>query len=732
MDKKIAHISDDKREQTVREHLIGTARLAEENAVEMFKPIARALGMAHDIGKYSDAFQARIRGSNVRFEHSACGAIEYREIYSSEQSVLINLAAPMMEFCIACHHTGLQNGGSLALADAPNLEGTMNSRISKSRKERDYSGKSDYGSYKDEIILEKPDFSKVLECFKEAKSRVDILELFAFFTRYLFSCLTDADYIDTERFCSPGKERGYSSDFKTPLARLEKRLSEFTSDTAVRCARSRVQAQAFQNAKNGAQISILNMPTGSGKTLCSLKIALEKINSDKSKKRLIYVIPYTGIIDQTANEFAPIFNDCCVLLQHHSNYSYKESGEDDLTAEKLRRSCENWDAPVIITTAVQFFESVCHYKSSALRKLHNMADSIIVFDEIHTLPVELLQPCLRSIGAITKYLNSEAIFLSATMPDYSRLFEKYAPGCRISHLITDRSDFKAFKTAEFKNMGRVETETVIMKAAEYQSCLIVVNSRKTARMFYGMISGNKYHLSTYMTPRDRKVVIKKVKTDISEGRVVTVVSTSLIEAGIDLDFETVFREINGLDNILQAGGRCNREGKRERGEVFVFETSDSCASLSKRANETKRLLEKYGDISSTECIEEYYNEIFDFNGDLIAENTIAADCKLPAELPFRDYAERIRLIDEESVGVVIPQDEHCRTLLGHLKNGDRTVLRALQQYMVALKLGGSNEFGHALESGVISEDSGVYVITRSEYYDPEIGLDIYASVDVFL
>lgn len=729
---KLAHKTDDGREQPLSEHLNSTAELAAENAVEMFKSIAHAVGAAHDIGKYADAFQARLNGSKIHFEHSACGAIEYRELFNASNIEAEKIFAPMLEFCIACHHTGLQDGGNPGAAETYPPENTMNSRISKTRKLKDYTGERDYSEYKDELSLERPDFSELLNCLIQEKSPEDVIELYAFFTRYLFSCLTDADFIDTERFCDPEKERGFDADFEAPSRRLSERFSGFVIETALQKARSRIQAQAYENAKDSPQIGILNMPTGSGKTLCSLKLALDKINFDETKKRIIYVIPYTGIIEQTAREFEPIFAGCGQILQHHSNYFFDEDGEDRTTAEKLKRACENWDAPVVITTAVQFFESVCHYKSSALRKLHNMANSVIVFDEIHTLPVNCLQPCLRAVGYITRYLNSEAIFLSATMPDYSKLFEKYAPGCKIAHLIKDKTDFEFFKKAEYVNLGRVDFETIAAKTSESRSTLIVVNTRRSARELYGMVSGNKYHLSTYMTPLDRRKTIESIKADIKAEKSVCVVSTSLIEAGIDLDFETVFREINGLDSILQAGGRCNREGRRESGTVFIFETEKSNPGGDMRINTAKKLLELYADITAPECIERYYNDIFYFNSDRIERNTIAKERISPAEIPFRDFAEKLKLINDETIGVVVPQNDECRELLTRFENGDRGVLRNLQRYTVSLKCRGfDSEFSRALKQGVIEEKAGIYVVARADYYNSETGLDIDLSADIY-
>lgn len=720
--KKYAHKNDKNEYQTIEEHLFNTAKLAGQNAVDDFKEMAYMIGMAHDIGKYADAFQNRLNGGKERFEHSACGAIEYRKLLGSSPF------APMLEFCIACHHTGLQDGG------AGILEGTMPYRISEER-EKEYTGDWDYGEYKDEITLAVPEFARILNYFKSLLTHADFIELYSFFTRYLFSCLVDADFIETENFCRPDVKRGLKADFQTAGNLLSEKFSKMPADSSLQQARARIQRQAYENSKKDTKISILNMPTGSGKTLCSLKLALDKVLSDASKERIIYVIPYTGIIDQTAKEFNDLFGNVVDILQHHSNYSFEFTDGSDVqtTIEKLKLASENWGAPLIITTAVQFFESLCHYRTSKLRKLHNMANSIIVFDEIHTLPVECLQPCLRGIGYITKYLNSEAIFLSATMPDYTKLFEKYAPECNIEHLIKYTSDFRYFKKADYVNLGRCGFETIAEKAADFKQSLIIVNSKKSAKELYQMVSGNKYHLSTYMTPVDRERTIGLIKDDLLAERPVTVVSTSLMEAGIDLDFEAVFRELNGLDSILQAGGRSNREGKRDRGYVFIFEKDTDAPSKEMRINTAKKLLAEYEDIASSECIEQYYNEIFYFKEKQIDDNSIAKGIKEFHEIPFMTFAKSFKLIKDFSVGVVINKSEECGCMLERLNKGDRTVLRSLQRFTVSLKCNQweNCEFNIALGKGIIEDcGAGVFVLNNMNYYNDETGLDIEYNDDI--
>ena len=733
--KYYAHTREDGERQTVKAHLTGVSEKAEKFSVDLLKPIAKKASLYHDIGKYALNFQKRLDNDKVKFSHAACGALEYKKFADKNDCF-----APLMEYCIAGHHTGLMDGGTVAdSSDIPTLSGTL-------KRENEYTGESDYSAYSTEIefaTLTQEERTPLYNELLSAKDPTELIERYAFFTKYVFSCLTDADFLDTEIFCNKNVERGMSGDFKMALDKLNRELSDMPSNTPLRQARSRIQQQAFDNSVNKSHISILDMPTGSGKTLCSLKLALES-----GKKRIIYVIPYTSIIEQTANKFEKMFGDVLHVLQHHSNYSYDGNTEEEKkTAEKLKKTCENWDAPLIITTSVQFFQSIYHYKGSALRKLHNLRDSVIVFDEIHLIPTELLRPCLKAVGYITKYLNSEALFLSATMPDYSKLFDKFLPDVNYNKLVTDRTNFKYFKKCEYKDMGRTTLETIAENASRCKNALIVVNTKKTAAELYYLVQGEKYHLSANMTPAHRSRVIEVVRKKLENGEHITVVSTSLVEAGVDLDFNTVFRQLSGLDSILQAGGRCNREGKDDKGYVYVFdidETYRKGSDLAMRINKTKGLLEKYQDITSYDCIKEYYDGIFDFNQSRIAENSIAKyneqsnsfdrqGLMSPYSIPFRSYAMQFEYISADTISIVIddPNDQTCHELVETLRNGDMSVRRALQKYSVSVYM---NVFKDLYSQGVLNDHgTGIFILENQSYYNNETGLTTEAAMqDYFI
>ncbi|MCD7741298.1 MAG: CRISPR-associated helicase Cas3' [Ruminococcus sp.] len=721
--KYIAHKIDEK-EQTVKDHLEETAELAKNNALEPFKDLAYECGLLHDIGKYTQSFQCRIRGDNKKCEHAICGAQWINDNWSDPFNAL-------MEYCIAGHHTGLPDGGKKTdTADSPSLSGRMK-RISE-----------DFSEFENEITPEIPNTKEIFSYLSKQKNSEDLVEIYAFMTKYVFSCLTDADYLNTERFYNENAKRGMSGDFKKAREKLQEKLKSFKSDTKVNKARNDLLNQAIENSEDLVDINILNMPTGSGKTLCSLKIALDYA-VNRNKKRIIYVIPYTSIIEQTADEFRKIFGNAMPILEHHSNFDYDKklgknsdniSGEIDeeneLTEEKLRRTCENWDAPFIVTTSVQFFQSLYHYKGSRLRKLHNMADSLIVFDEIHLLPIDLLQPCLRGIGFITKYLNSEAIFLSATMPNYSNLFKAYLPDCKTKELILDKSEFDSFSNCKYINLGKCSLEKVVIKSCDYTSSLIIVNSRKSARDVYKLLDGKKYHLTTYMTPSHRSSVIANIKQALKNNEKITVVSTSLVEAGVDLDFEAVFRELAGLDSILQSGGRCNREGLRDSGDVFIFETEEnSPKEIGVRANIVRNMLSEYNDISTQEAVEDYYERLFGFKKKKINSCSIASfegKVTRPEQIPFRKFAESFEFIKDDTIAVVIDNCEETHELLKSLEYGSMSAKRSLQRYSVALRTGKSNgydnEFEIMLKSGLIAPQEDLFVLTNNDYYKDDIGL----------
>lgn len=715
----VAHISDDGHIQSVKAHSQNCASICKSFGIEPLKELLYTAGLLHDVGKYQPSFQKRMYDHTVLAPHSLCGAQESRKLFGSSAPSMI------LQYVVAGHHGGLPDCGTKAdSADTASLYGTL-------RRECE-----SYELYRDE--LEIPHFKiEELNTYlgSGCRNSEEAAERFAFFTRYCFSCLTDADWLDTECFCTGAERKGLTADFGKCLSDVNRKLESFKCKTKLQKARAGLQAQVFEKAEANAKLFLMNMPTGSGKTLASVKFALERAVR-LGKRRIIYIIPYNSIIDQTAETFDKLMGAHGEFLRHQSSFDFDSlegAGEADRLA--IKQATENWDAQIILTTAVQFFESVYSNKRSKLRKLHNMADSILIFDEAHLMPQEFLQPCLQAVTHITKFLGSEAVFLTATMPNYKGLFSEFAEqDMEILELVEDKSEFECFAKCGFSYIGQMTDEELLLSCADAPSTLVVVNSRKTAAKLYRMAAvGKRFHLSTYMTALDRARVISEVKIELLQleedfpslknvpsKRRILLVSTSLIEAGVDLDFFTVYRQLWGLDSILQAGGRCNREGKREKGGVFVFERLEEQGKrLTINQSITKGLYSEYQDISSEDCIKAYYERLFFARRDELRKNALGKQCVKPTQIPFKSYAEKFELIDSGTISVAVGQDELSKSLIERLRKQGTTDIRKLQRYTFSVY---EKELDELMRRGVCECVGGVFFLTNSDYYNENTGV----------
>lgn len=731
-----AHINEQTKEiQTIKEHAVGTAQLAQSYGIPALSGVLYQMGLLHDCGKYQASWQRRIDGENIQVEHSICGAKEAWNLYDK------NLLAYLMAYCIAGHHGGLPDGGSI-LDNSGTM--TLNGRLHKENE--------DYSAYKKEIEIEKLDAASYINFLISHcdKNLPKIVDQFAFWTRYAYSCLVDADWNDTAHFCGEEEYRGLHADFEKALHLVEHKFQSFICETELQKSRAAIQAQVFRKIDDDAEVYLMNMPTGSGKTLCSVKAALERAIK-KQKKRIIYIFPFNAIIDQSVQVFTDIFGNSLEILRHQSTFSYEEN--EDLEEDYRRvakHAVENWDAPFIVTTAVQFFESVNSNRRGKLRKMHNMADSILIFDEAHLMPRNYLQPCLQAVSYITKYLNSEAMFLTATMPDFEKLFSLYAmKENKICNLIEDKSLFGKFRKCTYQYEKYLSAEGLLKSIQKEASILVIVNKKKTARELYEMEKGNKYHLSTYMTAWDRENCINRIKKEllqlekdfpngeaVPENRKIRVFATSLVEAGVDFDFMTVYRELTGLDSILQAGGRCNREGKRKDAVVHIFKYEElsgrSAPEPDERSSLTLGLLDEYEDISCTESILEYYNRYYYVHSEDIqkyamhrfAEDTLGSmDFR---SIPFREYAEQFKIVESENtVSVVVPQDETCRQIMESIKRTGKGNVRAVQRYVCSVS---RKEFEDLYKQHVVEDFGiGIWFLTNTDYYNRETGITFEAK-----
>lgn len=496
----------------------------------------------HDIGKYSDAFQKRIRDPEhvKKVDHSTAGAKELRQMSAD----YISLA-----MAVAGHHSGLLDGGNSKIAQAG--DGTFFGRLENEI--------PTYDEWKDEISLDEAVQNAVLPAF--CMEGANPAFTMSFFIRMIYSCLVDADYLDTEKFMTVDHViRGVYSPVLELIQRFEKYISvwlqreDFDNEKQKQICqkRTKILLNCMDRGENLEQgIYTLTVPTGGGKTTASLGFALKHMLKH-GMRRVIYVIPYTSIIDQTAKVFTEILGEDNVL-EHHSGIIYETTDDSQENYDKALAT-ENWDKPVVVTTAVQFFESLFASKSSKCRKLHNIANSVIVFDEAQTLPVPYLKPCVAAMAELAVHYHSTVVLCTATQPALEQVFKNYLPDIRIREICDDVEDlYEWFRRTRITHMGTTNISELSGKLMEIKQVLCIVNQRKTAQEIYENIrEEGSYCLTTLIYPASRKRKIEEIKKRLENGLPCRVVATSLIEAGVDLDFPGVYRQEAGLDSVIQA------------------------------------------------------------------------------------------------------------------------------------------------------------------------------------
>ena len=706
-EKWIAHIADDGRIQTVKEHLEGTALRCGEFA-EAFdsRNVGEVMGMLHDIGKYSKAFQKRIRGAAIATDHSTAGAFESK--------------IPVMAMGIMGHHSGLPDFG--ARTDSSN-KATYQGRMQRARKGEI----EDYSAWQSEIRLGKFIFPDLVD---QKNDQVQ-----GFYIRMLYSCLVDADFLDTEAFCR-GKER--ILDYEK-VEKLQETLDAYvdawrnpTSD--INRIRTEILKQCILKGEQGSLgLYTLTVPTGGGKTISSLAFALHHAKKN-NLKRIIYVIPYTSIIEQTSDQFSQILGKRNVL-EHHSGVTYdeNETGREQLFM-KLRFATENWDVPIIVTTSVQFFESLYSNKSSKCRKNHNIAESVVIFDEAQMIPLSQLSPCVNAIVQLVKNYKVTAVLCTATQPALKDVVGRYIENPLIEEICPkELYESPIFKRVNYVNIGKKSRDEIIEQMLKNKQVLCIVNNRKSAQIIYDLLENEEgsYHLTTLMYPEHRRRILKEIRERLKSGKVCRVVATSLIEAGVDVDFPCVLREIAGLDSILQAGGRCNREGKRplESSIVYIFKSEARIPELIKtNIAVTEEILEKFSDIQSEKAIEYYFKRLRFF----LSEESGAQDKEGVMKMrpfDFRKIAERFHMIDSNTFSIYIPDGEG-EELLKRFHYGEQTkaIIREMGKYAVPVYAG---QLRNLEEAGCIrplfEEKTDAYELLNSALYSQEKGLIIEAQ-----
>lgn len=699
----IAHLNEE-RTQTLKDHLCGTAELAGYFAGRFGKADwGYACGMLHDIGKYSLAFQDKIKNnSNRQVDHSTAGAkacFEKGGMYS------------FMSYCIAGHHSGLPDYGSSSdPGNAPTLQGRKKKHI------------EDCGAYKSEIHI--PEI-KTLPF--DPKHSPDPDFSLSVFIRMLYSCLVDADFLDTEYFMKEGRtQRETGEEPSVLLEKLKKHVAGWllNEDTeTVNGRRTEILRHCFECGHKERGIFQLTVPTGGGKTIASLAFALQHA-VENQMDRVIYVIPYTSIIEQNAAVFRKILGEQNVL-ENHYNVDYESTEE----LMPMQLASENWDKPVVVTTNVQFFESLFANKSSKCRKLHNIANSVIIFDEAQMLPTDYLKPCIAVMEELAANFGSSIVLCTATQPALSPFFQREMPVTELCPRVEEQ--FRFFERVTFQNVGTISEDELIEKLQKEEQALCIVNTKKRAQRLYQKMKGEGvFHLSTAMYPKHRRRVLDKIRRLVKDGKRCILISTSLVEAGVDLDFCTVYRQLAGVDSMIQAAGRCNREGKRAAQDsfayLFQFEEKEYVPGQQLQIDVSKMLLSEGEDISSLHRIEKYFEALYHFRGESLDKKKIFEEFK-DKRYNFAKAAKEFKLIEENTLTVFISREEDAEELLWQIKHQGYTKsgMRKAGQYCVQLY---ENDIEKLRGAGMLRQVPGgienFYELVDSGQYSEEMGLDL--------
>ena len=676
--------------QFLDDHLIQVAKLAADFA-KIFNAagLAHIAGLLHDLGKYTEKVQRRIAGENIRAEHAVQGARQAIEHYG-------NRLGTLLAYIVAGHHAGLANGRDsgkrLSLKDRLASGGTPEL----------------LSAWQTEVSL--PEQCSPPQGFK-AHSDLIVFQL-AFLTRMLFSCVTDADFLDTEAHYERIEGRIPQRDSGPPLAalraELEKTLAEFKANSEVNRLRANILRHVREQAALPPGLFTLTVPTGGGKTLASLAFAFDHALTH-DLRRIIYVIPFTSIAEQNAAVFREAFGELgeTAVLEHHSAFDDKTLKDKD-SRDKLRLAAENWDKPVIVTTAVQFFESLFADRSSRCRKLHNIAGSVIILDEAQMLPIKLLRPCVAAIDELARNYRCSIALCTATQPALNANESNPNEGFRngltnVRELAPEPKNlYRQLERVCVVHIGEQDDDALAKRLKENPQVLCIVNNRRHARALFEAIRSEPgaCHLTTFMCARHRSQILKAIRADLDpkNNRPCRLISTSLIEAGVDVDFPHVLRAEAGLDSVAQAAGRCNREGRNIRDDslVYIFraEAWPPPPELTQFAQAMRTVLRHHeSDPLSLDAIEAYFKELYWQKGDeaLDARNILGLIKNGGIDgLPFETVAEKFRMIDNVQRPIIVPfkadkeEKSPVKALLDKLRfvESPGAIARVLQPYTV--------------------------------------------------
>lgn len=734
--------------QKLQDHLLRVAELAQGRAsVFGAGEWAHLIGALHDLGKYSQAFQQRLHGSDQRADHSSAGAKIVVEHLGQTMGPQWGLMAKLMAFAIAGHHAGLANGVDDG-QDRSTLQQRLRLAFGKDIPELDE-------VWRQEIELPKKFNAPTLKLHQPNGKYANFG--LAFFTRMLFSCLIDADRIDTENHARATQGQApLCSDYPS-IQRLQMQASAYLAmladsvqATPVNTLRQHILGHARAQASMTPGLFSLTVPTGGGKTLTSLAFGLDHA-AQHHLRRLIYVIPFTSIIEQTAEVFRKALGECGQsVLEHHSAFDRdKLPGELEKSGaarkadyrDKLRLSMDSWDAPIVVTTAVQFFESLFSDRPSQCRKLHNIAGSVIVLDEAQTLPLKLLRPVMAAVDELVLNYRCSVVLCTATQPALKESDAFHNGFKDVREIAPDpEALFAKLRRTQVKSLGPQTDEQLVAHLHDREQVLMIVNNRRHARVLFDAIAPKPgaFHLTTAMCAEHRSRKLAEIRQRLKDGLPCRLVATSLIEAGVDVDFPSVFRAEAGLDSIAQAAGRCNREGRRapENSEVFVFQTPEWKAplELAQLAAPMRSILRNHvGDVLAPAALKSYFQQVYNDRGpELDGQGILKMHRETKHfDYPFQNIAKAFRMIDSHMLPIIVPLDDTARDnldLLRHLPE-NMSVSRPskkLQRYVVQVP---ERAFGQLVKLGAVAPISPerfggqFYELVATSLYSDSAGLN---------
>lgn len=660
------------------QHLKDTAVLARLRGAKFGAgAAASASGLLHDLGKYTEPYQARLRGG-PKVDHATAGAQAILAHAASEDQHMAELIA----YAIAGHHTGLpdRRGDDV---------GTLDRRLEKKLSELAPEWQTELGPLPQGLAPEK------FAWHHDSARRPFQLAMLG---RFVFSCLVDADFRDTEAFYARAEGWEVARDIAIPLADLKARLDQHLAglrrdDTSVNRLRGSVLEHVRARATAECGLFSLTVPTGGGKTLASLAFALDHA-VHHGQDRVIYAIPFTSVVDQTAAIFRDALGEAAVLEHHAAIEEETLRGREG--ANKLRLAMEDWSAPVVVTTNVQLFESLFSNRPSRCRKLHNLANSVIVLDEAQTIPLHVLKPCVAAIDELARNYSTTVVLCTATQPALMK--PQFEDGFEdVCELAPEPQELqRRLSRVTFRHAGDLLDTDLLGALAGYDQALVIVNGRPHALALYRAARDSGLagvvHLTTRMVAAHRREVLKRVRRDLEAGGPCRLIATSLIEAGVDVDFPRVWRAEAGLDSVLQAAGRCNREGLRpaEESLVTLFRAPDwrAPAEVAALAGDMGRIAARHSNLGSLATIEDYFGEVYWRKGGSALDRhkvmqRFRAD-RTGTDFAFRSVAEAFRLIEDGMTPVIVPRDGRSRKAVGALPYVERIggIARTLQPYTV--------------------------------------------------